>query len=100
MGTAMKLPPRFKIFHNVSEDYYFIEERFCFFWYIREQANRELQRFVWQKLSMTLENLPPYLYKYSSLEEAESKIKLILEYENKFLTHKNPDEIKLVKEYD
>lgn len=76
-----KLPPRFKIFHNISEDYYFIKERFCFFWYI------------------TMKTLSGYEYytvdRYASLEAAEAEIQsiLLLEKESQI-----PDKIELVKE--
>lgn len=80
-GEMIKLPPRFKIFHNVSEDYYFIKERFCFFWY------------------RTMTTLTGYEYytadRYASLEEAEAKIQFILLCEKE---SQIPDEIKLVKE--
>lgn len=92
-----KLPPRFKIFHNVSEDYYFIKERFCFFWYLREKTGRELQSFIWRKQKMKIESLPQHVTKYDTLEEAKSKINFLLEWEKQSNT---PDEIKLVKEYD
>lgn len=83
MTMKFKLPPRFKIFHNVSEDYYFIKERLCFFWY---------------KTMMTLSGYEYYtLDRYASLEAAEAEIQSILLQEKQ---SKIPDEIKLVKEYD
>lgn len=82
ISFAMKLPLRFKIFYNVSEDYYFIKERFCFFWYVSEQSAR------------VIKDLPQHLTRYSTIQEAEAKIQFILEYEKQSST---PDEIKLVK---
>jgi hypothetical protein len=77
----IKLPPRFKIYHNVSEDYYFIKERFCFFWY---------------KTRMTISGGEYYTVdRYTTLEGAEAKIDFILFCEKQF---KTPDEIELVKE--
>jgi hypothetical protein len=76
-----KLPPRFKIFHNVPEDYYFIKERFYLFWY------------------RTMKTLTGYEYysidRYASLEEAEEKIQFILLCEKE---SQIPETIKLVKE--
>ena len=80
----MKLPPRFKIYHNVSEDYYFIKERFCFFWY---RTEKEVVAYD----GSTADN------QYSSLGNAEAKVQFLLEYEKQ---SKIPDKIKLVKEYD
>lgn len=97
ISFAAKLPPRFKIFHNVSEDYYFIKERFCFFLYVSEQATRDVQAFIWRKQKIKFKNLPKHLTRYSTLQEAEAKIQFILEYEKQSST---PDEIKLVKHYD
>jgi hypothetical protein len=77
----IKLSPRFKIYHNISEDYYFIKERFCFFWY------------------RTMRTLSGYEYytvdRFGSLADAEKYIEDNLEYEEQ---SKIPDEIKLVKE--
>ena len=76
-----RLPPRFKIYHNVSEDYYFIKERFCFFWY---------------KTIMTLSGYEYYtVVRYKSLDRAEEIVQWILGMEEQA---KTPDEIKLVKE--
>jgi hypothetical protein len=77
----IRLPPRFKIFHNVSEDYYFIKERIYFFWY---------------RTMMTLAGYEYYtIDKYASLEEAEAKIQFIFLCEKQSQT---PETIKLVKE--
>jgi len=73
--------PRFKIYYNVSEDYYFIKERFCLFFY---------------RLRMTLNGHDYYtVNRFSSLAEAEAYIETTLMLENQANT---PDEIKLVKE--
>jgi hypothetical protein len=99
-GEMIKLPPRFKIFHNVSEDYYFIKERFYFFFYRSEQRVRERDSFIGKKVGFceSIRLLPIFKQRYDTLKEAEAKVKLILEYENQHLTPKTPDEIKLVKE--
>jgi hypothetical protein len=81
MGGEMIKLPRFKIYHNISEDYYFIKERLCFFWY---------------RTMMTLSGYEYYTVdRFGSLAEAEKYIKDILGYEKQ---SKIPDEIKLVKE--
>ena len=77
----IKLPPRFKIFHNVSEDYFFIKERFCFFWY---RTRMELTGYDYYTIQS-----------FSSLAKAEAYIELILGCEKQ---SKIPDTIKLVKE--
>jgi hypothetical protein len=94
MGTTMKfkLPPRFKIFHNVSEDYFFIKERFCLFWYLSEKTPRYIQVAFFRH--QKIKEFPRHAYQYATLEEAESKIQFILYNEKP----QPPDEIKLVKE--
>ena len=79
----IKLPPRFKIFHNVSEDYYFIKERFLFFF------------FFTHKHSVGYET--EAIKTYESLWEAESEIVCTLEIEK---INRTPDLIALVKEID
>ena len=81
ISFAAKLPPRFKIFHNVSEDYYFIKERFCFFWYITEKRDIGY-------------GVPTEIARYPTIEEAESTIEWVLEAEKQSSI---PDKIKLVK---
>jgi hypothetical protein len=78
-----ELPPRFKIYHNISEDYYFIKERFWLFWYktISESVGYDTDK----------------IRTFSSLDYAEAYIGFVLEYEKQ---SKIPDEIKLVKNYD
>ena len=76
--SKLKLPPRFKIYHNVSEDYYFIKERFLLFFYKTR---------CWALGAVLPQG------RYSSVEEAISRIDLILTIEND-----TPDEIELVKE--
>jgi hypothetical protein len=78
----IKLPPRFKIFHNVSEDYYFIKERFCFFWY---RTERDIIGYDGSTV----------ITHYESVEAAETAINQWLRNEKQ---SKIPDEIKLVKE--
>jgi hypothetical protein len=82
-NTWMIKLPRFQIYHNASEDYYFIKEKVFLFWY------------------STLMTLTSYDYytvsRFESLAMAEAYIEVILMSENQ---SKTPDEIKLVKEYD
>lgn len=80
MGGQMKFP-RFKIYHNVSEDYYFIKERFCFFW--------------WKTITESVGYDTDKIKTFSSLDYAEAYIRYVLEYEEQ---SKIPDTIKLVKE--
>jgi hypothetical protein len=83
MGGQMiiKLPPRFKIFHNVSEDYYLVYQRFYLFWYIAERRDVGYDAME--------------VIRHATLEEAETYISQLLEHEKQ---SKIPDEIKLVKE--
>jgi hypothetical protein len=90
----IKLPPRFKIFHNVSEDYYFIKQRFLFFWYVLEKTSKYVQAAFFKH--QEIKKFPNHVFQYTTLEEAEAKIQFILYNEKP----QSPDEIKLVKEYD
>ena len=100
MGDEMIKLPRFKIYYNTSEDYYFIKERVFLFWYTYEKRLRSRNVFMFNNLELceSLKLRPNFEQRYTTLEEAENKIKLILAYENPCIMTKTPDEIKLVKE--
>jgi hypothetical protein len=84
MGDEMKLklPSRFQIFHNVSEDYFFIRIRHYLFWY------RDYE--TWQILCGGSLSEHKHLVKFATVKAAETAIQ-------KYLQLETPDKIKLVK---
>jgi hypothetical protein len=81
MGGEMIKLPRFKIYYNASEDYYFIKEKVFLFWY---------------STLMTLTSHDYYtVSRFESLAMAEAYIEVILMCEKQ---SKTPDKIDLVKE--
>jgi hypothetical protein len=80
-NTWMIRLPRFKIYHNASEDYYFIKEKVFLFWY---------------SPLMTYTGHDYYtVSRFESLAMAEAYIEVILMCEKQ---SKTPDKIDLVKE--